>query len=520
MITSRLSLSFLALAGGALGADLPSILMKGSKLFYPNGTQFFFQGVAYQQQTGAAGSTPTNSSYLDPLADTKRCEADVRNLVQLRTNVIRVYAIDPTKDHSSCMKTLNDNGIYVIADLGEPSLSINRDDPAWDTALFTRYKQVVDELAKYSNTIGFLAGNEVSNQNNNTGASAYVKAAVRDTKAYIKSKKYRWMGVGYAANDDKPIRDQIASFFNCGPREDSIDFFGYNIYSWCGNSNFEASGYNRLIEFFNGYSVPTFFAEYGCNLPNGGADRTFEETPALYEKNMTEVISGGIVYEYFQETNDYGLVELGSGGSVSKMKDFAALQNKMSKVNPQGVKMDSYNPTATAKACPAVDSTWRASSTLPPTPNDEACECMFKASSCVPASSLKPDDFGDIFGFVCGTDTSICAGIDGNTTTGKYGPYSMCSSRQKLAYVLDAYYKKNKNAAGSCDFKGQATTQSARGSQSDCAKLAPSNGANPTSSGNSSDSFAVMTASPTRVGNSAVGLYLVVALFGVGMVAW
>lgn len=282
------------------------MLSQGSKFFFSNGTEFFFKGVAYQQQTGAAGATPSNSSYIDPLADAERCKVDVPNLVALKTNAIRVYSIDPTQDHSACMKLLNDNGIYVIADLSDPNESINRNDPAWNVALLSRYQSVVDDLAQYSNVIGFFAGNEVSNSNNNTGASAYVKAAVRDTKAYIKSKKYRSMGVGYAANDDKPIRDQIAGYFNCGPAEDSIDFFGYNIYSWCGDSDFEASGYNRIIEFFKAYSVPMFFAEYGCNLPDGAAARTFTETTALYVDNMTEAVSGGIVYEYFQETNDYG----------------------------------------------------------------------------------------------------------------------------------------------------------------------------------------------------------------------
>lgn len=204
------------------------------------------------------------------------------------------------------MKLLNDAGIYVISDLSEPSLSIDRSDPEWNVELFNHYKAVVDAMAGYSNVLGFFAGNEVSNQANNTGASAYVKAAVRDTKKYISDKNYRWMGVGYAANDDTNIRDELSAYFNCGDADQSIDFFGYNIYSWCGTSDFEESGYNRFIDAFKDYSVPVFFAEYGCNLPSGAAKRTFDETTALYSSNMSEVVSGGIVYEYFEETNDYG----------------------------------------------------------------------------------------------------------------------------------------------------------------------------------------------------------------------
>ncbi|KAG5991938.1 hypothetical protein E4U54_003788 [Claviceps lovelessii] len=529
MVSSTLSWSLMALVGSALGADLPSIVIKGSKFFYPNGTQFIMRGVAYQQATGAAGATPSTTGYVDPLADTDRCKADIPNLVSLRTNVIRVYAIDPTKDHSFCMKLLNDNGIYVVADLGEPGASINRETPAWDTLLFSRYQQVVDELAKYSNVIGFFAGNEVSNAANNTNASAYVKAAARDTKAYIKSKKYRPMGVGYAANDDKPIRDQLASYFNCGPTEDSIDFFGYNIYSWCGDSSFEASGYNRLIEFFQSYSIPVFFAEYGCNLPNGAAGRIFDETTALYLDNMTEVVSGGIVYEYFQETNDYGLVKISDGGSATKLKDFGALQQKISAVDPKGVDMSSYRPSDKAMSCPTVDASWAASSKLPPTPNDSACSCMVKAASCVPASSLQETSFGDIFSFICGKDASYCSGITGNATAGNYGPFSMCTNTQKLAYVLDAYA--NKNGKGACDFKGQAQTQSPSGSMDSCAKLAPGGGGGGSGSGgsggsstsgggnnNDTDSFAVLGAPLTRIGGSAVGLYLVAAMFGAAVV--
>lgn len=225
-------------------------------------------------------------------------------LQDLNTNTIRVYAIDPTADHKECMSLLADAGIYVIADLSDPSDSINRNDPRWETALYTRYTSVVDEMAGYANTLGFFAGNEVSNTVATTDASAFVKAAVRDMKAYIKSKDYRsGLGVGYATNDDKSIREAMADYFNCGEEEDGIDFWGYNIYSWCGDSSYSASGYEDRTEEFKDYSVPVFFAEYGCN---DVTPRKFTEIDALFGSQMNDVWSGGIVYMYFQEANDYG----------------------------------------------------------------------------------------------------------------------------------------------------------------------------------------------------------------------
>ncbi len=184
---------------------------QGSKLFYSNGTQFFIKGVAYQQNAGGGGNV-TGSSYIDPLSDATICSRDVPLLQKLGTNVIRTYAIDPTKDHSQCMAMLQSAGIYVISDLSEPNTSINRDQPAWNTPLYSRYTSVVDELLKYDNVIGFFAGNEVTNQKNNTQASAYVKAAVRDIKAYVKTKTNRWVGVGYAANDDSDIRADLFQY--------------------------------------------------------------------------------------------------------------------------------------------------------------------------------------------------------------------------------------------------------------------------------------------------------------------
>lgn len=247
--------------------------------------------------TGESVSAPP-----DPLADPAGCTRDLPALIGLRTNAVRVYAVDPTKNHDQCMSMFADAGIYVILDLSEPMQSINRDQPAWNGPLYQRYISVIDSFQTYNNVLGFFAGNEVSNSYNTTAASAFVKAAVRDSKAYIKQQNYRSIGVGYATYDG-PIRDQLAAFFGCGDTTTSIDFWGYNVYSWCGDSDFQTSGYQARTQFFTGYPVPVFFAEYGCNTQG---TRDFSEVPTIFGPLMTDVWSGGLVYEYFQEQNNYG----------------------------------------------------------------------------------------------------------------------------------------------------------------------------------------------------------------------
>ncbi|KAH8882269.1 hypothetical protein GQ53DRAFT_666032 [Thozetella sp. PMI_491] len=520
---------------GQTQAALQPIVMKGTKFYYQNGTQFFIKGVAYQQDSAAAGQTSTSTTYTDPLADEAACTRDVPLLQQLGTNTIRTYAIDPTANHDACMKLLDAAGIYVISDLSEPALSINRDDPKWDVELYTRYTSVVKTMSQYSNVIGFFAGNEVTNNKTNTPASAFVKAAVRDTKAYIAANVNRWMGVGYAANDDADIRADIAHYFNCGNQSQAIDFWGYNIYEWCGQSTFESSGYKTQVDFFQNYSIPVFFAEYGCNNPGGAAGRIWQETDALYSSQMTGVISGGIVYMYFQEANDFGLVSV-SGSSATTLKDFAPLATKIATANPTGTSSDAYTPTNSPASCPDVGAAWAASgNSLPPTPDETVCDCMFKSLSCVPSSSATTSDYKTIFDYICTNDQKACGFISANTTTGVYGPYSMCNDTQKLGALLDAYYKNQNKASTACDFKGKASVVSGASAASSCtAALSSASsaasvaatatvGSNTASGSGSSKSSNIAVPIPMKnlltVGDMAIGAYLVVAMVvGGGMV--
>lgn len=114
------------------------------------------------------------------------------------------------------MKSFEDAGIYLLLDIATPHFSINRKSPEYTVHLYNAYKATVDAFAKYPNLIGFIAGNEVTNDKTNTQASAYVKGALRDIKQYIKNTKSRQIPVGYASNDDEFIRDAIKDYFVCG----------------------------------------------------------------------------------------------------------------------------------------------------------------------------------------------------------------------------------------------------------------------------------------------------------------
>jgi hypothetical protein len=81
---------------------------------------------------------------------------------------------------------------------------------------------------------------------------------------------------------------------------------------------------------FKPTSIPVYFSEYGCNIPIG-TPRVFDEVGALYGPNMTG-LNGGLVYEYSQEADNYGLVVIGSN-NVTLRQDYDNLQGQYNKLN-------------------------------------------------------------------------------------------------------------------------------------------------------------------------------------------
>ncbi|RJE26844.1 1,3-beta-glucanosyltransferase Gel1 [Aspergillus sclerotialis] len=342
LATAASSLISTVLAAPSLQArdDITPITVKGNA-FFKGDERFYIRGLDYQ---------PGGSSDLaDPITDVKGCKRDIPKFKELGVNTIRVYSVDNSKDHDECMNALADAGIYLVLDVNTPKYSINRSKPkeSYNDVYLQYIFATVDKFAKYKNTLAFFSGNEVINDGPSSSAAPYVKAVTRDLRQYIRSRGYRKIPVGYSAADVESNRLQMAEYMNCGTEDQRSDFFAFNDYSWCDPSSFTKSGWDKKVEKFSHYGLPLFLSEYGCNTNK----RDFGEVHALYSEKMTPVYSGGLVYEYSQESSNYGLVKI-DGGNVKELDDFSALAKAFKNTpNPEGD--GGYNKTAGGNPCPA-----------------------------------------------------------------------------------------------------------------------------------------------------------------------
>lgn len=228
--------------------------------------------------------------------------------------------------------------MYMFLDVNSPlpGESINSAAP-WESyyaGYLNRTFAVVEAFKNYPNTAAFFSGNEVIfDEDNGATVPPYIRAVTRDLKNYIAKNADRAIPVGYSAADVRSILFDSWEYLQCEDEEDEqsrVDLFALNSYSWCGNSTFTESGYDQLVAGFEGSSVPIFFSEFGCNTP---APRVFTEVPEIYSDEMQNVFSGGIVYEYAQEDNNYGLVNITSDGSATIMVDYYALKEQYAGLN-------------------------------------------------------------------------------------------------------------------------------------------------------------------------------------------
>jgi len=517
-----LSLLFVFVASGVQA--IPQVTRSGRYLYTDAGTRFYIKGIAYQNQgtiiPSANNAFEEPSSFTDPLVVESACQRDLPFLQQLGVNVIRVYSVNSSLNHDSCMSLFSQAGIYTIIDLALPlNGSIDRLSPTWSTNLLDQYIATINTFEKYDNVLAYNVGNEVIIQNT-TNVSPYVKAAARDTKAYLLSQNSSAL-VGYAAIDGTPdFIVPLAEFLSCDPSNansgaTSIDLYGLNNYEWCGNSTFEASGYAATTNEFSQYNVVAYFSEFGCIT---SPPRLWTEVVALFGSDMTPVFSGGLAFSYFPAESaqgQFGMVTISADGStVTTSADFQRLVTEYNSVTDINSPAQSAAGPAAYPSCPATSTAFDSSTTLPPTPNDASCNCLENNLSCqfTPITSNFTAIVGALLDFGCsslGQAGGSCNAIAGNGSTGVYGQISGCSPSVELSYVMSQFYEANNRNPQACSFGGNGTVNNLAPSGVSAAAAATSCFANaaavftpsaPATTGGSSST------SPSKAGSGSVGL--------------
>lgn len=248
--------------------DLPTVSVKGKgehetqsfestpirlttiTAFYADGKRFYIRGLDYQP-----GGSSANE---DPLADESTCKRDIEWFKKIGINTIRVYTVDNSKNHDTCMQALADAGIYLALDVNNPDYSLNRDKPgkSYNPTYLQSVFATIDAFVGYSNTLMFFSGNEVINEAENTVSAPYVKAVTRDMRQYIGTRGYRAVPVGYSAADVSENQYLMAQYMSCGEKQTHGEFYAINNYEWCAPSSFTESGWDKLVDAYKNYSQP------------------------------------------------------------------------------------------------------------------------------------------------------------------------------------------------------------------------------------------------------------------------
>jgi len=345
------------LALAATTSAIDPIEVKGNKFFRKDGSQFFLKGISYQLRPD------------DPLIDTEQCRRDVQRMKELGTNAARVYHVDDDADHDGCMKAFADAGIYLLIDLDTFDTYILPSNQVWSTRQYKRFAKVMDAFEGYDNVLAFMVGNEDIAAKEDSPGAPFLKAAVRDMRAYRDDKGYRKIPIGYTAADIAELRPMLQNYLTCGGNaSETVEFFGLNSYAWCDPSTYEQA-YAPLQEAAKDFPVPIFFSETGCNVPG---PRLWEDMDAIYGEHMVDDWSGAIIYEWIQEQNNYGIISYGppvgdpskddatvfdnwtrKGTPTPVSPDFSNLKTKWASNNPTGVSRDDYDPDhVSTRACP------------------------------------------------------------------------------------------------------------------------------------------------------------------------
>lgn len=351
------SAALVALTATLAGA-VPTMTVQGSNFVDSStGKKFQIVGMAYQP----GGSSGYNGNG-DPLSDPAACLRDAALMQVLGINAIRVYNLDPKANHDECASIFNAAGMYMLIDVNSPlvgqSLSAYQPWTTYYAGYLEHIFSVVEAFSNYDNTLLFFSGNEdIETISDAEFVPQYLRSVTRDLKTYIKKHVKRPIPVGFSAADVRSVLFDTFNYLTCALSDTSngnnndisqSDLFALNSYSWCGpDATFQTSTYDQLVAGFKSTSVPVFFSEYGCIVP---PPRYWNETGAIYGPDMDTTFSGAVAYQWTQDANDYGIVDV-NGTTTTLLEQYDMFRDKLELINWDNI--ESMSPSSSTPAAPA-----------------------------------------------------------------------------------------------------------------------------------------------------------------------
>jgi hypothetical protein len=190
------------------------------------------------------------------------------------------------------------------------------------------------------------------------------------------------------------------------------------------------------------YNIPIFFSETGCIVE---PPRTFDDQAAIFGEKMVDTWSGAIIYEWIQETNQYGLVtydleggtatasgddaQFGRSGTPKPISpDFENLSKHWATLSPTGVRADDYKPSLTPPPCPDFTSgAWAVSPDAPlPTIGNKAVSDSESSSGSAASSTAtgtassaaQSEESGDATAAAAGSSPTASGSGEASPTSG------------------------------------------------------------------------------------------------------
>lgn len=168
-------------------------------------------------------------------------------------------------------------------------------DVSWNSDIFNSNKKLIDDIAPHSNIMGFIVAKANFSNTTNPSGLAIAKAAVRDTKAYLKGRFSRDKLIGVRTWDTPFNSEFVMPYLNSGNVSESVDFFTIRATLCDGKPGNMGSSYGA-------YGVPILMDGNLCQSTN--SELGFA---AIYGPVLSPIISGGFLASLYTTGNsNYG----------------------------------------------------------------------------------------------------------------------------------------------------------------------------------------------------------------------